>query len=752
MILRSPTRVIVVNSYIEDGIMDRARILVVEDDPVVSAVLKNRLARLGYEVCGVVSTGEEAVRVVGEILPDLIIMDIILAGELDGIQTSEAIRAQLDIPVIFATSYSDDQVLERAKLSDPFGYIVKPYGERELRITIEMALYKHRMEQRLRKSEERFRRLAQCAPFGLSIMQEDGTIEYVNDAFTKLLGYQREETPCMRELLACIRPGDTYHDGMDRQWMAHWDGGLDEPQVHGRECAITSKDGHKKVMSIRTVSLDDGSCILSFHDVTLETMARDRLEELVEARTRELKERTIQLEAEIAQRLTAEAALRSSEERFRAVFASAGQSIFIKDTRHRYLQINPYMEKLVDMSSSTLKGRTDDLLFGPEAAAHIREVEERVLRGERIAEEHTRPIHGSPATFYDIRTPLIDGKGDIVGIIGLSRDVTELKGITVTRAADRPQFFAASTQVVMERALLAAERDCVVLLLGESGCGKDWFARFIHDHSPRAGGPFFSLNCAAIARELAESELFGHERGAFTGAGRRKRGLLELAEGGTLLLNEIGEMAPALQAKLLTFLDTMSFTRLGGEETVKVNARLLVATNRDLAKDVEHGKFRQDLYYRVNVFTLHVPPLRERVEDIPLITEKMLGQLLADLPTGRPARLDPAALDALVRYQWPGNVRELRNVLERALILTAGDVVTADALQIDPRHVGDWEWSVSFPPAASFNELLADLKASLIREALQRSGGKRIEAARMLGMTRDSLKKQMKTLSLGGAD
>ncbi len=733
---------------IEDWIMDGPRILVVEDDAVVSAVLKNRLTRLGYEVCALVPTGEQAVRVAGEILPDLILMDIELAGDMDGIETSEAIRSVMDIPVIFSTSYSDDQVLERAKLSDPFGYIVKPYGERDLRITIEMALYKHQMERRLRKSEERFRRLAQCAPFGLSVMQDDGSIGYVNDEFTQLLGYQAEEVPALGRLLELIRPGDTYHEGMDRQWMVRWEQDLDTQQVHDREYAITSKDGTRKVVSIRTVPLDDGSRILSFQDVTFATMARDQLEALVEARTRELMERTTQLEEEIAQRRIAEEALRSSEQRFRAVFASAGQSIFIKDTRHRYVQINPYMEKLVGLSSSALKGGGDDRLFGPEAAAHIREVEKRVLRGERVAEEHTRPIHGSPATFHDIRTPLMDGKGDIIGIIGLSRDVTELKGTTVTHTADPQGYLAASTRVAMERALLAAERDCVVLLLGESGSGKDWFARFIHDHSPRASGPFFSLNCAAIARELAESELFGHERGAFTGAGRRKRGLLELAEGGTLLLNEIGEMVPALQSKLLTFLDTMSFTRLGGEETIKVNARLLVATNRDLAGDVEQGVFRQDLYYRVNVFTLHVPPLRERAEDIPAMAERILSHLMADIPVGRQVRIDPAALDALVKYQWRGNVRELRNVLERALILSPGDVLTAEALQIDAGHVGAWQWSVSFPPATSFNELLADLKASLIREALDRSGGKRIEAARMLGMTRDSFKKQMKTLGL----
>ena len=214
-----------------------------------------------------------------------------------------------------------------------------------------------------------------------------------------------------------------------------------------------------------------------------------------------------------------------------------------------------------------------------------------MLKGETIEEQHSRLVNGSLTTFHNIRTPLFDGKGLIVGIIGLSRDVTDLKSATQKDRSCPARFLAKSTRLVLDRAALAAQSDCVVLLLGESGSGKDWFARHIHDSSPRANGPFFSINCAAISSELAESELFGHERGAFTGAGRRKRGLLELAEGGSLLLNEIGEMSLSLQSKLLTFLDTRFFMRVGGEDVVKVNARLMVATNRDLEAQVKPACF-----------------------------------------------------------------------------------------------------------------------------------------------------------------
>ena len=174
---------------------------------------------------------------------------------------------------------------------------------------------------------------------------------------------------------------------------------------------------------------------------------------------------------------------------------------------------------------------------------------------------------------------------------------------------------------------MAAKKNSTILLLGESGSGKDYIAKYIHEHSDRSGWPYFSINCAAIPSELAESELFGHEKGAFTGAVAQKRGLLELAEGGTLLLNEIGELSPLLQAKLLTFLDTRAFTRVGGVKEIIVNVRLLAATNRDLWKEVQEGRFRSDLFYRINVLTIKIPPLRERTEDIPVLVEEILSQL-----------------------------------------------------------------------------------------------------------------------------
>jgi DNA-binding NtrC family response regulator len=301
------------------------------------------------------------------------------------------------------------------------------------------------------------------------------------------------------------------------------------------------------------------------------------------------------------------------------------------------------------------------------------------------------------------------------------------------------------------RLRIAAERDSVILLLGESGSGKDYLARYIHDHSKRKDGPFFSINCAAVAPELAESELFGHERGAFTGAHGRKRGLLELAENGTLLLNEIGELSLGLQAKLLTFMDTREFTRVGGERNISVNARLIAATSRNLEKETEAGRFRTDLYYRLNVIAVQVPALRERREDIPILVRDILNLLSREMELPETPAPDPAAMNAMMNYGWPGNVRELRNALERALMLSGGKGIFPAAIGVTPAD-RDWSFSTGFPDGRSLNDLAKDLKRALVNEALRRSGGSRQGAAKLLGISRYSLKHYMNSLGLGWDD
>jgi PAS domain S-box-containing protein len=456
-----------------------------------------------------------------------------------------------------------------------------------------------------------------------------------------------------------------------------------------------------------------------------------------------------ELKKEIAERKQAEDALRESEKRFRAIFEGAEDYIFLKDRSLRYTDVNPAGEKLLGMSASQIVGLCYKDIFGHKDAEYLRDVDARVLRGESVQEEHVIKIGGMPVTLLDTSVPLRDDTGEIVGILTIARDISDRKRTKVSPPA-AGEYPSPAMQSTLGKALLAAQKDVTVLLTGESGSGKDYLAKFIHDHSDRSNRPYFSVNCAAIAPQLAESELFGHERGAFTGALGRKRGLLELAEGGTLLLNEIGELPLTLQAKLLTFLDTRKFNRVGGEKEVSVNARLIAATNRDMEREVRDGRFRQDLYYRINVMSIDVPPLRARSEDIPVLVQQILHKLRSELQLPELPVIDPATLRALQNYEWPGNVRELRNVLERALILSHGKQLNLAALGLhgDEDSVFRQEkasFSVLFPGDRSLNEITQDLKQFLVNEALRRSGGSRKGASQLLGISRYSLKHYMKT-------
>jgi DNA-binding NtrC family response regulator len=278
-----------------------------------------------------------------------------------------------------------------------------------------------------------------------------------------------------------------------------------------------------------------------------------------------------------------------------------------------------------------------------------------------------------------------------------------------------------------------------VVILGETGAGKDVLARFIHDASPRAARPFVSVNCAALSESLLESELFGHERGAFTGAGAAKDGLLETAPGGTVFLDEVGELPAATQAKLLRAVETREVLRVGGVRARKIDVRFLAATNRDLEADVARGAFRRDLYFRLNGMTLAIPPLRERPRDLPLLARAFVKALAASAGRRRAPALSEGALAALAAHAWPGNVRELRNVLERALLLCDGDAVTEAHLPTEsfvaaaPPSAEPAAERADAPPASG------DTERARILAALSACGGNQSRAAKKLGISRKVL-------------
>jgi Nif-specific regulatory protein len=282
----------------------------------------------------------------------------------------------------------------------------------------------------------------------------------------------------------------------------------------------------------------------------------------------------------------------------------------------------------------------------------------------------------------------------------------------------------------VELARKAAKTDATVLLLGESGTGKEVIARFIH-----RSGPFVAVNAAALAETLLESELFGHEKGAFTGAQARRAGKFELAHGGTIFLDEIGDISPALQAKLLRVLQERAFERVGGTETITVDVRVVAATNQDLKKRVAEGKFREDLFYRLNVISITLPPLRDRRTDIRPLADHFLRQLKAG------SRFSPETLEALERYDWPGNVRQLRNAIERAAALgDAGEISPGD---LPPEVL----LSGSMPPD-SFHGQVEEYRRRLIVETLARFGGNQTRAAEALQLQRTYLARLIRQLGI----
>ena len=301
---------------------------------------------------------------------------------------------------------------------------------------------------------------------------------------------------------------------------------------------------------------------------------------------------------------------------------------------------------------------------------------------------------------------------------------------------------SAPMQAVKNAIRKVADSSATIMVRGESGTGKELVARAIHFNSSRHDGPFVALNCSAFPEHLVEDELFGHEKGAYTGAVGLREGRFEMADGGSLFLDEVGTLTPAIQSKLLRVLETREFERLGGKETVRVDIRLVTATNQDLEKEVSEGRFRQDLYYRLNVVAIELPPLRERTDDIPLLTEHFLDRFCRENGMHR-KHLSQDALECLMAHEWKGNVRELEHMIESLVLLSEGGTITARDL---PRGLRERTPSgslaaVALPDAGIMLEKhVAEFERNLLANALQKSSGRKKDAAQLLGLNKDQMK------------
>jgi PAS domain S-box-containing protein len=405
---------------------------------------------------------------------------------------------------------------------------------------------------------------------------------------------------------------------------------------------------------------------------------------------------------DVTERKRAEDALRQSEQRFRIALDGSPIKVFNQDRDLRYTWVYNSQD---GWSEDDYLGKTDEEIFEPEIAVRMAALKRPVLETGKGARQEF-PLTARGKTYYCDLTvePLRDAAGSVVGVNCACVDITHLREITeelrlakerlseeklyLEQAIDTELGFgeiigrSGALKQVMEKVAKVAPSGSTVLLFGETGTGKELVARAIHRLSKRKQSSFIKMNCAAIPSGLLESELFGHEKGAFTGSVARKIGRLELADGGTLFLDEIGEIPLEIQPKLLRVLQDHEFERLGGLQTLKVDFRLVAATNRDLLKSISQKQFRSDLYYRLNVFPIRIPPLRERRDDIPMLIEHFLrkyanqmNKAILSIPT--------KTMEILTQWEWPGNIRELENFVERSVILTPGSVLRAPLAELD---------------------------------------------------------------------
>ena len=462
---------------------------------------------------------------------------------------------------------------------------------------------------------------------------------------------------------------------------------------------------------------------------------------------------------DITERKNAAEMLRQSNERFRVALSGSPTAVYNQDRDLRYT----WVYNLADVGQpEDYLGKTDEEVYGAEEGSRLRALKQAVLdSGNGVRQELPLTTRGKQCYFDATVEPLRDSAGKIVGVNCALVDLTRLHQVTeelrqakeklteeklyLEQEIDTEFGFkeiigqSRALRAVMESVAKVAASDATVLLLGETGTGKELVARAIHRLSRRAGNAFIKLNCAAIPSGLLESELFGNEKGAFTGAVNKKVGRLELADKGTIFLDEIGDISLALQPKLLRVLQDQEFERLGGTQTLKVDFRLIAATNRDLAQGVREKEFRSDLFYRLNVFPVFLPPLRERREDIPLLVEHFVEKISRRLKK-KVTSIPKKTMDALVGWSWPGNVRELENFLERSLILTTGSVLTAP--------LGELRLATSDQPheqtlkAAERRHIL-----NALRESRGQISGPR-GAAMRLGLKRTTLQSKIKQLGI----
>ena len=573
--------------------MDK-NILIVEDEFIIAEELSFMLKNADYNVCGIADSVEEALQLIDRHLPDLVLLDIRLKGRLTGIDLARRL-GEMNISFVYLSANIDSKTLEEAKETKPYGFIVKPFREKDLLVAIEIAEYLHEQTILASKNSE--------------LLLQGALIDLI------------EEEGAWNEKLLKIAKALQSHIQFD--YLAIGMKNLDTVPYHGR-CFL--RLGFNEYQVITPEKL-----------ISLTGIKRQDLFKLQEPYESD-KESIFYNDKEFTS-----ICFRNAEKAFiRHQFKMASNfSAFIPVKGYNGFTMSFYSRKndnynhrqllLMKRLHSTLSPAINGILY-TSTACKQRAMQRVTLSQPKVAKNK--------------------GKLAFEGIVGSS------------------QLLATA----LDQVTLVAPMETAVLILGESGTGKERFARLVHSFSARKGKPLVTVNCAALPANLTESELFGHEKGAFTGAIERRIGKFEQATGGTIFLDEIGDLPLESQAKLLRVLQEKEIERLGGRETIKVDVRVVAATNCNLEKQVAEGKFRLDLYYRLNIFPIVLPSLRDRKEDLPELANYFVHEFA--LRAGKAdMSISIKALNELANYNWPGNVRELEHLIERSVLLTKGNTI-----------------------------------------------------------------------------
>ncbi|MHA4847240.1 sigma 54-interacting transcriptional regulator [Flavitalea antarctica] len=623
--------------------MINKKILIVEDELIVANDLRLTLEKAGYIVSGIAASFQEALNIVQIQQPDLVLLDIYLKGKLTGIDLARQLR-QSATPFVYLSANSNQQVLEEAKATEPFGFLVKPFRAKDLFVTIEIAFYRHdhSMESKLHKENQLEKHLS-----FIGLSSDSGKKKLLATAIAL-----QPHIP-FDYLAVCRKASDAHpyhgHGSLRIGFEQYQD-------VGASELATISGLDPKELQTILAASpLEEKAGW--YNNDEFETICRNNP-------LKRLFAKTFQLESGISIPIKRFPAYSYS-------FSLYSCKSHVYDPGHLLLLQRLQILLLTILDSCFLSDST-------------------IVGGGK--ESNTEPRSGAIAGFK--------------GIIGNSRQLLNVLDLV--------------TQV--------APLNTSVLITGESGTGKERVADCIHGLSPRKLKPFIKVNCAALPASLIESELFGHEKGSFTGATERKAGKFEQADGGTLFLDEVGEMSLDMQVKLLRVLQEKVVDRIGGNGPIKTDVRVIAATNCNLEREVAHGRFRLDLYFRLNVFPVHLPPLRERNEDIQILAIHLAKEFSTRFSKAYNG-ISREMLDALKTYEWPGNVRELENVLEQTVILNDGKSPlvlkrSLEPIELDTKIPGSSN-TINAPKTISeIRRIQSDNEKNHILAVLKQTGGR----------------------------